>query len=256
MDKRWLGIVFVILLEAGSSNAQTAPLSDPQALALAAQSVAAMTGGSQTNDINLTGTAVWTAGSDQQKGNVTLSAKGFAESRMELAFSDSQRSEIRNSSGGLWAGTDGIYHDIALHNCWTDASWFFPALGSLASSLASKPDIVFTYIGSVSTQPQLQHLRAYMYNATFPDVQQLSAMDFYMDSRTSLPAVVTFNEHPDIDQGLNIPVQVMFSDYRNVNGAMIPFHIQRYVNNSLRLDIQLVSTSVNSGISDSQFSLQ
>jgi len=41
-----------------------------------------------------------------------------------------------------------------------------------------------------------------------------------------------------------------------VNGATIPFHIQRYVNNSLTLDVELTSSTVNSGISDTQFSVQ
>ena len=81
-------------------------------------------------------------------------------------------------------------------------------------------------------------------------------MDFYLDAQTLLPSVVMFNEHPDDNQLVNISVQVMLSDYRNVNGAQIPFHIQRYVNDSLALDIQLTSASVNSGISDNTFSVQ
>jgi hypothetical protein len=243
-------------LSAGVSAAQSAPPSDPLALSLAAQSVVALTGGTPISDATLTGIAVWTAGSDQQTGNVTLLAKGFSESRVDLNLSGGNRSEIRNSNAspdeGNWIGPDNVVHAIALHNCFTDGSWFFPGLGALAS-VATNPNIVLTYVGLESS---LQHVRVYTYDAQLPDAQQLSAMDFYLDAQTVLPQVVIFNEHPDDDQTVNISVEVMFSDYHNVNGATIPFRIQRYVNNTLMLDVQLTSASVNSSISDSQFSVQ
>ncbi len=193
---------------------------------------------------------------DQQTGSVTLLAKGFAESRVDLNLSGGTRSEIRNSNAspdeGNWIGSDSVVHAIALHNCFTDASWFFPALGSLGA-VATNPNVVLTYVGLESS---LQHIHVYTYNAQLPAAQQLSAMDFYLDPQTLLPQVVIFNEHPDDDQTVNIAVEVMFSDYRNVNGATIPFHIQRYVNNSLTLDVELTSSTVNSDISDTQFSVQ
>jgi hypothetical protein len=256
MDKHCLGFLLVVILCTFVSSAQTVPPSDPQALSLAAQSLLAMTGGTPISDANLTGTAVWTAGSDQQTGTVTLLAKGFVESRVDLNLSGGTKSEIRNSNAspdeGNWIGPDSVVHAIALHNCFTDSSWFFPALGSLAA-VATNPNVVLTYVGLESS---LQHIHAYTYDAQLPDAQQLSAMDFYLDPQTLLPQVVIFNEHPDDDQTVNIAVEVMFSDYRNVNGVTIAFHIQRFVNNSLMLDVQLASANINSGLSDNQFSVQ
>ena len=81
-------------------------------------------------------------------------------------------------------------------------------------------------------------------------------MDFYLDPQTLLPLVITFNEHPDADSMTDIAVQVLFSDYRSANGATVPFHIQRFVNNTLILDIQLASSTINSGIADSIFTVQ
>src|SRR6266550_5153226 len=244
MYKCFLGFLLVISLFTVLSIAQTAPPSDPQAVALVAQSVLAMTGGTPIGDGNLTGTAVWTAGSDRQTGTVTLLAKGFAESRVDLNLGGGTKSEIRNSNAspdeGNWIGPDSVVHAIAQHNCFTDSSWFFPALGSLASA-ATNPNVVLTYVGLESS---LQHIHVYTYDAQLPDAQQLSAMDFYLDPQSLLPQVVMFNEHPDENPTVNIGVEAMFLDYRNVNGAAIPFHIQRYVNNSLMLDVQLTSATV------------
>jgi hypothetical protein len=240
--------------------AQSPPPSDPKALSLATQSVAAMTGPSAITDVTLTGNVTRILGSDQQTGTAKLLAKGFAESRIDLTLSGGARSEIRNASGGPnvgnWLGPDGVPHPIAVHNCFTDASWFFPVLGSLAAA-ATNSNVVLKYVGQEGQQQMsFQHIQAYTYNPYLQAVQALSVMDFYLDAKTLLPSIVMFNEHPDNDQSVDIAVQVIFSDYRNVNGAQIPFHIQRYVNDSLMLDVQITSATINSGIPDSNFSVQ
>jgi hypothetical protein len=245
---------------AGIGQCQTSLQSNPQAVALAAQSIATLTGGSAISDVTLSGSATRIAGSDQQSGNVTLLAKDFAESRVDMNLNGGSRSETRNTLNGFnqgnWIGVDGVAHAISLHNCFTDAAWFFPALGTVAA-VAGNPKVVLSYMGlESSTQTPLQHIQAYTFNPNLTEAQQLSTMDFYLDSKTLLPSIVTFDEHPDNDQTVNISVAVVFSDYRNVSGAMIPFHIQRYVYNGLTLDIQLVSAGINSGIPDSLFNLQ
>jgi hypothetical protein len=244
----------------GLVSAQGAPPSDPQAVTMAAQSIASLTGATAISDATLSGAATWTVGSDLQTGTATLLAKGFAESRVDLNLSGGARSEVRNVNGnpneGNWIGSDGAVHPIALHNCFTDASWFLPALGTLAAA-AGNPNVVLNYIGLENfNQTSLQHIHAYTFDLHLPDAQQLSAIDLYLDPQTFLPFVMTFSEHPDEDGSTNIAVQIMFSDYRTVNGAIVPFHIQRYVNNSLMLDIQLASATLNSGISDNQFAVQ
>lgn len=250
-----VALLIVVFLTSPLWAASSAPLSDAQAVAFAAQSVNAMTGGNAIVDVTLTGSVTRIAGSDQQTGTATLLAKGLVESRIDLNLSGGNRSEIRNGNAsnlGNWVGPDGAIHTIALHNCFTDTSWFFPALGSLAAVTAN-PNVVLLYAGQ---QASLQHIQAYTYNPGLPNAPALSTVDFYLDAKTLLPSVVMFNEHPDNDQTLNIGVQVMFSDYRKVNGAMIPFHIQRYVNNSLTLDVQLTSASLNLGVADSNFNVR
>ncbi len=257
MNKFLLGL---LLLSLSVSVQAQIPTSDPKALAFVAQSVAAMTGGSPISDATLSGTVNWTLGSDQQTGTVTLLTKGLSESRIDLNLSGGTRTEIRNTNGtfgvGNWIGTDGSIHEISLHNCLTDASWFLPSLGTLAAAVG-KPNVIFGYVGlEKAQQSSFQHLHAYTLNNSWTEAQQLSTMDFYLDSQTLLPMIVAFSEHPDTDPAVDIAVAVMFSDYRKVSGSMIPFHIQRYVNNSLMLDIQLTSASLNSGVSDNLFKVQ
>jgi len=254
--------MFLVVLAGSPSlfSQNKAPVSDPEAMTLALKSVAAMSGTTAVADVTLTGDAIRTLGSDKQVGTATLSAKSFGESRVDLALKESARSEVRNSAAGpkrgAWSGSDRVLHPIAPHNCLTDTTWFFPALGSLATA-ATDPNVVLVYMGQGGQgQSQFHHIQAYTYNSYLQAAEALSVMDFYLDTLTLLPSVVTFNEHPDTDQTTNVSVQVMFSDYRSVNGALVPFHIQRYVNTDLTIDVQVTSVAINSGISDDVFSTQ
>jgi hypothetical protein len=81
----------------------------------------------------------------------------------------------------------------------------------------------------------------------------LSQMDFFLDATTFLPVATTFNIHPDDDAGLDIPIEARFSDYRTVSGAQIPFHVQKFLNNGLILDLQFATAVLNTGLTASQF---
>ena len=248
----------LFLLVSSFVVAQNPPVSDPQALSLAAQSIAAMTDGNALSDITLTGNVTWIAGSDIETGTVTLLAKGTSESRVDLSLSGGNRSDIRNSSQGAWIrnGTSTAY---ALHNCWTDAALFFPVLTSLS---ASDPSIVLSYVGLENRSGlSAQHLRAYRYVSSqstevTAQTQQLSTMNFYLDSVSLQPLAVEFAVHPDDDMNTDIRTEVRFADYRAVNGGLVPFHIQRLVNDGLVLDVTITGAAVNSGLPDSNFTLQ
>src|SRR5207245_5157919 len=151
-----------ILLVAPSLTAQQAPR-DPQAVALAVSALAALTGGAPVNDVALTGTATQIAGSTRETGTVTLKAKGTQESRIDLALSGGRHTQIRNQAPGYpqgaWSGPDAISHPIALHNCWTDAVWFFPPLSSLAA--LGSPDLAVSYLGQeIRLGISVHHLRS------------------------------------------------------------------------------------------------
>ncbi|HWY59394.1 MAG TPA: hypothetical protein VNZ03_33325 [Terriglobales bacterium] len=169
-----------ITLACVSASAQN---SDPQAVAYAAQSIAAMTGSTTVSDVTLTGSATWTAGSDGETGTATLLALGNGESRMDLSLPSGTRTEIRDASTGTgqgkWIAQSGASGMFASHNCLTDAVWFFPALGSLRGSANN----VFSYIGLENRNgTNVQHIQSYVYQSNQVQsggatLQQLSTMD-------------------------------------------------------------------------------
>lgn len=240
--------------------AQSPPASDPQALSYASQSIAVLTGGAAISDVTLTGNVIRIAGSETDTGPATLLAKGTSESRIDLQLTGGNRRDILNGSGGFpqgsWIGSDGISNSYAAHNCWTDSSWFFPALSSLAA-VSSNPNAVLSYVGQENLNgTAVQHLRSYLYVADQSFFQQISTMDFYLDSTSLFPVTAKFNIHPDNNGSTNIPVEIDFSNYEPVSGVQVPFHIQRLVQGSLVLDVTISSAVFNSGLPDSDFAIQ
>jgi len=263
MTLKRLAFTFFLLLIPFNSHAQQAAVQAPQAVALATQALAALTGTTQVSDITLTGTATRTAGSDVETGNITLKALGNQASRFDLVLSTGTRSEIRNASGGTpqgsWITSDGVPHAMAYHNTFTDAAWFVPEL-SVLSELAN-PNLIVSYVGQEtrSSGEAVQHLHFASQSASTDPTglfQSLSAEEVYLDASTYLPVALIFNTHPDNDANTNISVEIDFSSYQSVNGAQVPFHIQKLLNGTLLLDVTVQAANINSGLSETSFLAQ
>jgi hypothetical protein len=234
---------------------------NPQAVQYLQRALAAISANTPLSDVTLSGSAHRIAGSDDETGTATLKAIAGA-SRIDLNLSSGPRSEIYNSSGGYpagtWSGPDGVSHAISLHNLLTDPAWFFPAF-PITHGLSSGYGA--TYVGHETREGQaVEHLTIFQASgvqspAGVPAMAHLSQMDFFIDSTTFLPASVTFNVHPDNNELLDIPIEVRFSDYRSVTGVQVPFHVEKYLNNSLILDLQFQNVTLNTGLTASSFSL-
>jgi len=260
MFRRTVPLALLMTFIAAFPGAAQSPVRDPQALLVASQAVSALTPTVSLNDVSLQGTVAYTAGSDEETGVVTLAARGNSQSRMVLNLPGGQRQEIRNGPAGVWIGPDGEPHAMAVHNCWTEAPWFFPALSLQA--LFRDPEVSVLYAGLETREGvALQHLRLFR---TVPgqtpemtaQIQRLSTVDLYLDAASYLPLILGFNTHADDDLNIEIPVEIQFADYRLVNGVRVPFRIRKFLQGSLLLDITLSGATVNSGLPDSLFAVQ
>jgi hypothetical protein len=263
MQSSRLVFLLVLLTFAKTALAQQATASAPQATALLQQALSALTGGQPLNDVTLSGTARRIAGSDDESGTAVLKGLAAGASRVDLSLSSGQHSEIRNLStalpAGSWSGPDAIAHRIADHNLMLiDPAWFFP-LFPISRGLTA--GYAATYIGQETRNGKaVQHIAIAETSGVpspsgSPSLAHLSQMDFFLDAATLLPAAATFNIHPDNDAGRDFPIEVQFSDYRNVNGVQIPFHVQKFLNNGLILDLQFSSAAVNTGLSPTEFAV-
>lgn len=246
-----LCLLQVIAVAAGPANG------DARALAIAANSIAAVTGGVQIQDISLGGTAQWLNGSQTESGVITLQALGSAASKMDATLPSGVISEVLDHSADEPTGhtfrTGLGQKQLALHNCWTDAVWFFPAFSSLSET--SNPRFVFSYIGQETWEGTVVfHVRSalrppYQSARTTASIQRLSTVDYYLDAASYLPVLVRFSTHPDDDSTVLFPVEIRYSDYAlAAGGAKIAQRIQRLFNGVLQVDISLTSVNLNIGL--------
>jgi hypothetical protein len=245
--------IILLFLLFPSAFSQSSPSSPPQSTTIVAQETAVLCAGVPIADALLTGTATWTMGSDNQTGQVTLKARAIGQSRVDLAIGNGVRSEIRindplNPQYTTLAG--GQWSTRAIHNSWVDANWFFPAL----SALTVGPQNGFV-LNSISDSSHL-FAQLQLSNQTsriIGELQTLSVVLYDIDPSTKLPTGLHFYTHPDDNMLANIPVDLLFSDYRNVSGVEVPFRIQRYLNGTLQLDITISSVTINPGLTDADF---
>ena len=256
----FLYCALLLLLPAGVA-AQTVPVpvSNPQAIALASQSLRSLAGGTALTDITIQANANYVAGSDEETGTATLVARGNAQSLITLNLSGGQRQEIRNGVEGARVGADGTAAAIATHNCFIDANWFFPALS--LSALASDPTQIAVYAGQqVYEDRQVYHLTLFRYlGPQSADagglVQRVSTLDLYLDAVSLRPVALDFNVHPDNDANTSIPAEIVFGGYQQMQGVWVATRIQKYLQGSLLLDLTVTSVAVNSGVPASAFTL-
>ncbi len=223
-----------------------------------AQAASAFSGTVTVQSVQLSGTATWYAGSLEDSGTVNLTAASNGSSQMQLSLATTgQITESQTGNGASaqcqWSGKDGVAHSVDTGNCWRPALWFLPAFSLQPTVLISGQ--VFTDLGQGSVgsgetvyhhlQGQIAPSGSASSNQGLNGLAQRSITDIGIDPVSSLPAVLAYSVHPNDGSSVSIPIEVHYSDYHAVEGVQIPFHIQRYVNGSLQLDILLSSAQIN-----------
>lgn len=261
MPSRNLTFAFTCFLFAASnSGAQTTVSRDQQAVTALTSSLAALMGVNVLTDVSLSGSAVYTVGPDAETGSARMDANSTS-ARATFTFAGGSLTELRKGAAGQWSGVDNATHSTALHNCWTTAAWFFPALliqqAVKGTALSVTPDAASGVTASGGSIGVLVStvLPGQSDDMTL-EIQGLSAMHLELDGKTLLPASLSFETHPDEDMNQNIPVRIEFSDYRNVSGAQVAFHVQKFLQGVLSLDITLSTATLNPGLPGSEFDLQ
>ena len=203
------------------------------------------------SSVQMTGTANWAYGSDQQTGTVTLQATANGQSRMLLQLPSGNRSEVQNPFSDsqrqcTWSGADSVVHNSAVHHCWVDAIWFLPAI-TMQTSAGALDDVASVVQSSDSSKIRIhreRHLVDVDSAQTGQFIAHLSAVDLDIDSTTGLPVMLAFATHPDNDAGVDMAAEVHYSAYSTFSGVTVPTHIQKFINHALVLDLQISAVQV------------
>jgi hypothetical protein len=246
--------------QAAAPNAQASA----EGTSLLQRAHAAASGPLTLNDITLTGTVRRIAGSTDESGTVVMKALASGETSIEFSLSSGRRSEAHlNAEKGPVSKLrlPDSRMQIAPHQDLNDSAWFAPSI--VLSRLLSSASLSRSYAGQQSLAGRtLEHIKVFPQLLSGVVVKEGKVfepqpeMELYCDPSTLLPFKLLYSQHPGNDMRRSIPAEVEFSDYRVVNGAQIPFHIQKYANGSLVLDVQIETVTLNSGLTAASMDIQ
>jgi hypothetical protein len=221
---------------------------------LLTQMSSTFSGGKPVRHLLLTGTANWYSGGDTDSGPVTFKASANGRSLMRLQLSGGTRIEEQSSLGDdracTWTDKNDVAHEIPVTNCWTSLIWFLPQLsvqpGSLPASLGVQ------YLGiQTNDQGTFHGLRNQLIIApgstpsvVTAQIQQRSTTELRVDPSTFLPRSLSYTLRPDAGAGADIDVEVRYDHYQQISGLTLPTHIERYLNGSLQLSVDITQVAV------------
>ena len=200
--------------------------------------------------VRLSGRVHAIAGSTNENGTFSFDLQSTGESKLDLKLASLTRTEstdaISDDPHCTVTKADGVAKETAVHNCWRSLDWLVPllVLQKHASELHSAPTPSAEKSRDAASEFTVRRSNSHATGKTQALIEKLSAVTLKLDPATSLPASMDFNAHPEEDAGTDIPIVVRYSDYRQISGASIPFHIQKYLNNGLVLDLQVDDATI------------
>ena len=246
-----LCLLLFCMANSGFVHSQTATAQIPSPFQQQAQ--AAVSGGKPFSVVNLTATAEWIAGSDRESGTAQLQANIDGSTNVQLALGKASRTDVQtkadSSRSCTWTDGTGKSFDVFGPNCLIAIPWFSPSLFT-QSSVTLPALLASTDDGAVERDNATLHQVSYLLKLTGANTASTSRMvsqstvKVFYDPQTFLPTSLEYAIHPDKNNLQNIPVKVAFSNYQSVSGVMLPHHIERFVNRTLQLKLDVTTASI------------
>jgi len=245
----FLGIVFVNQGEqALSAQATTSPN-------IIEQISAKFSGGQPVQQVEISGNASWHVGNLEDTGTVNMAASANGSSQMQLLLSSSgAKTESQTGTGSntecSWAGTDGTFHATSADSCLKPLLWFLPAFSLQSSFMPNSLRVSDLGFDNPDGTGSYRHLQSNLSLSGLPKslgtkIRSDSNTDLWLDPSSFLPVGLSYSVHPDNGSATQVAIDIRYSNYREVSGVKIPFRIQRYVNGTLQLDIEVNAVQVD-----------
>ena len=232
---------------------------DPQAITLLTQALNAAGGTAAVGSIqDFTGTGNVTfywAGQDVP-GSIIFKGRGTTQFRLDASTASGNLTVIANNGAGSVARPDGTTAVLSLPVTLNLGSATLQVLNIAAalgdSSMSILNEGSSTYNGTQVTVVRVERaLPSTGSSNPIPDTA--SARDLFIDSNTHLILAVRDRAYPKDGIGPTTPHDLVFSDYQNVNGVLVPFAIKEEIDGQVTMTVQLSQVTFNTGLSDSNF---
>jgi hypothetical protein len=267
---QFLAAIFACLFLAAQVVAQSTP--DPTALL--SQAIAAA-GGKATiegvRDFIAHGTVTQFRSSTQTEvGQITIKGRGDGQLRIDSVLQDGKTtSQAITNGGGQFKDFTGKLRNISFPNA-VNAGWLtLPYLRLVAALDDSSVELSYVGLQSIkgTSFHQVRVIRHFPKEMDPKDLlSSLRTADFYLNSTDLKITGVVDHVHPErasigiTNHGKvvtrDIPRALYYSDFRPVNGVLVPFAITTEIAHQRLWSVQLTDVTFNVGLTDSDFTLQ
>lgn len=233
-------------------------LKDPDAEVLINRTLAVMNSPLnqlQSFDSLSTGTLVM----GDQKLPITIKTKGSDRVRVELLKSDGTNVRVLNSGTAVLWQSNGKRRDLIANNTIAERVTHIPAVSLLTEHSNSNVAVALEKkTDGTSPTDSAVALRLHSDDPTQEAVfAKFSKVTFHIDSSTGLVSRLEYTNYAENgDDETTSQVEIVYSDYRSVNGVAVPFRQLTYIDGQLAQELTLDSVRFNVGISESEFSLE
>lgn len=246
----------VPLLAQQGTPLPTALTRDPQAVAILRNSFAALGSGNanaiQDTVIQATLTAPPSQGGGT--GTATFKTKG-TKIRSDASSGGKTGTAIFNNGREYRSAEQGLRQ---AHSANADHKRIehLPAL-MLMQELA-RNDFSAAYVGEETLEGRtVQHVRLFRVStrnaAVDATLTKNSELNIFVDAQSSRIVKISFPYVSENDLRQSLPMEILYDDYRVINGIAIPFHQRYFYNGEPAGELQFTSVAVNQGIPDSVF---
>lgn len=256
-------ILFLVILvtspHLGSQQSTTTPQRDPQALGILKQAIDSAGGPtslSTIQDVTASGTVTFHWAGENVQGNATVMCRGIGQFRLDATLPDGARSWRASNGIGSFTDVDGSLQPIPGPSSVELGSMTFPYMIILSALQDNSASI--SYVGLEATGgTSLHHIRLGL--SVPPGLNMLlttnaaRVRDMFIDATSLQIIAMRGNAYLKDNLSINVRHEVHFSNYRTVNGILIPFAVEETVYGQPTLSIQFNQITFNSGLSDSQF---
>ena len=229
---------------------------DPQALAIVQSAVRAM-GGTVPSDTTVTGTVTIVAGSQTSSGTIRILTRGTDQTSESITLPQSSLITVY-SQGAASEVSDANMRSLSLERSATSQSLCFP-LPFLVAALANVDEAI-QYVGLESLgQHSVQHIHlrdTFASNSELQSLSDFTTFDLWIDQVSGLPLQISGVRRDGGGSYPRIPFDVSFSDYRSVSGIMYPFSVQKSLNGTLWMSVNITDVVFNTGLTDSNFAIR
>jgi hypothetical protein len=185
---------------------------------------------------------------------IKIEHKGFRNLRQDIVFPDHQISYVTKGGQG-YSLREGKKTGLPLWVTQFHYPEHIPAISQMADFLL--PNMNISYLGQV----KVNGLPAYhiMFTIVPTDgtptdvVAQISEFHVFVDVQTFLVTKTqSYVFSPEAIENRS-PAEMYYSDYRSINGLLVPFQISRYISGEKYCDITFNTVTTNVGLTDADF---